>query len=347
MRLGADLHEKIAGMLDAPTRVQYAGAHPALGRALRHAMLTDEFVRHAPHVQSLDQMNQLLAAILSQSSLPQRPAALAALGASIDALPRADRAGAFRTLHQAIGTLDARSQGQPLVDLARRVGLLPDSERPDAIAQMLNAQGDLPELHRAAILVVVGHEVRWLPENHSEPAANAVLDAAADLPPQQFSAVVASLAISVRANTPAAHRVYQRLLAVTEQMEPSHRRPALVALGENPEWLPEADRARAFAHLLEMTFDMPVPTRRDPVAALASQVDSVPQPQRTALFRQLREAIAQLPVAHRTEPAMRLTHRIASLDIEERYVEFHRLSQLVRQSDSFSDRGNYDFAPAA
>ena len=173
------------------------------------------------------------------------------------------------------------------------------------------------------------------------------VDAAADLPPQQFSAVVASLAISVRANTPAAHRVYQRLLAVTEQMEPSHRRPALVALGENPEWLPEADRARAFAHLLEMTFDMPVPTRRDPVAALASQVDSVPQPQRTALFRQLREAIAQLPVAHRTEPAMRLTHRIASLDIEERYVEFHRLSQLVRQSDSFSDRGNYDFAPAA
>ena len=331
MLLCHGLHEEIGSRLDAPNREHYAFAHPAIGRALRQSILADQFVLRAEDVRSLGRMNQLLAAILSLSDPPRRPAAMAALGRRMGLLPLGDRANGFAALLEAVKTLEPLRRGAPLAVLAERIGALPGAERPQAIAQLLDGHRTLPEQDRATLLCALGGEVRFVPEPHQESVLNSVLDAAASLRPRQHSTVVASIANFAQNRTPNAHRAYQRLLSLTERTEPEHRGPALAALGSVIEFLPQWDQNRVFAQVLRMTLEMPAIVRSDAVAGLASQIHCVAEPERPTTFGQLRDAIAALPPERRTEPATRLAEKVDWLGMEDRNEEFHRVLDLTRE----------------
>lgn len=291
MLLPAELHEAIASRLDALGRAQYASAHPVIGRAVRHAVLADDLLRHAADMRSLGRLRQLLAATASVPVHVRPPSVFAAL--------------------------------------ARRVAALPSSERGEAVAQLLNAQRDLPEATRATVLQVLGSEIRWLPAENQEPALNAVLDAAQTLPPRHQSAVVASIAPFVQNNTETAHRAYARLLSLGEQLEPPHRGPALSSLGALVERLPEPQRRPVFTRLLRMTLEMPATSRSDAIAALASQIHCVAAGERLTVFDQLRGAIAELRHAQRAQPSINLAQRIDWLEMDDRAAAFGHMLELT------------------
>ncbi len=331
VRLPDELHEEIGSRLDAPNRERYALAHPAIGRALRQSLLADQFVFRAADVRSLGQMDQLVAAIISLSTPSGRPAAMAALGQRIGFLPSVDRANGFASLLEAVETLDPLLRGAPLAALAERIGALPGAERPQAIAQLLNGHRNLPAQDRATLLRALGGEVRFVPEPHQESMLNSVLDAAASLPPRQHSTVVASIANFAQNNTPNAHWAYQRLLSLTERMEPQHRGAALAALGSVIEHLPQRDQNRVFAQVLRMTLEMPAAARSDALAGLASQIHCVAQPERRTTFARLRGAIAALPPERRAKPATRLAEKLDWLDMDDRNDEFHCVLELAHE----------------